>query len=165
MGANTSRDDAQEALNAIRRVVRLLRLFDRRVESTTGLSAAQVFVLQQLSDGQSASINELAARTCTDQSSVSVVVEKLVRARLIRRQRSPRDGRRAEVSMTPRGSSLLRSAPPAAQQRLVAALNRMRPRSRKRLADGLGELIRNVGIDRAPADMFFEDRHPNRKGG
>ncbi len=79
MGTHTT-DPAREVMDSIRRLVRLLRVFDSEAQKTAGFSAAQVFVLRQLRDGDEASINELARRTCTDQSSVSVVVAKLVRA-------------------------------------------------------------------------------------
>ena len=106
MGTHTT-DPAREVMDSIRRLVRLLRVFDSEAQKTAGLSAAQVFVLRQLRNGDEASINELARRTCTDQSSVSVVVAKLVARGLIVRKRSPRDRRSALVSITPSGTSLL----------------------------------------------------------
>src|ERR1700693_6047167 len=47
MGAHASAD-ARAVLDAIRRIVRLLRPSDRAAEKKTGLSGAQLFVLQQL---------------------------------------------------------------------------------------------------------------------
>src|ERR671938_1731164 len=72
------RDLAVRSLDAIRRLVRGLRLAARASEREAGLSAAQLFVLQQLAESPAESINELAARTLTHQSSVSVVVRRLV---------------------------------------------------------------------------------------
>jgi DNA-binding MarR family transcriptional regulator len=157
MGAHISTDPAREVMDAIRRLVRLLRVFDRDAQKTAGLSAAQVFVLQQLRSGKQASINDLARRTCTDQSSVSVVVAKLVAAGLISRRQSRRDRRSALVAITPQGRTLLRASPPAAQERLIAALAKMRPDSRHRLALLLRDLIRKTGIHLHEPQMFFED--------
>ena len=55
-------------LDAIRRVVRVIRLSARRTEGGSRLSPAQLFVLTQLADGAPASLSELAARTLTDRS-------------------------------------------------------------------------------------------------
>jgi DNA-binding MarR family transcriptional regulator len=162
MGTHTS-DAAREVMDSIRRLVRLLRVFDTEAQKTAGLSAAQVFVLRQLRDGKEASINELARRTCTDQSSVSVVAAKLASAGLICRQVSRMDRRSALVSITPRGAAALKMAPPAAQERVIGALGRMGPESRRELAVLLGELIRKTGIHRGGAEMFFDGKKQGRK--
>jgi DNA-binding MarR family transcriptional regulator len=161
MGTHRSSDVAAESrviLDAIRRIVRALRLFDRQAERSVGLSGAQVFVLQKLCAGAAISINELARRTHTDQSSVSVVVRKLAAKKLLRREASKTDGRSVVVSITPRGSELMKRSPAAAQDRLVRALHRMRGNHRERLAGGLTELIRLTGIAGGAAEMFFEER-------
>src|ERR1700730_535689 len=70
--------DSQRILDSIRRLVRLLRLSDRVAQRELGLSAAQLFVLQELGKTPALSLSEVAERTRTDQSSVSVVVTRLV---------------------------------------------------------------------------------------
>ena len=66
------------SMNAIRSIVRALRVSSRMIESKMGMSGAQLFVLQQLAEKPAHSLNELAERTATHQSSVSVVVRRLV---------------------------------------------------------------------------------------
>ncbi len=87
------------AMNAIRRIVRVLRLSSRAAEKALGVSGAQLFVLQQLADGAASaapSIAQLADMTATDPSSVSVVVSRLVARGLAARRSSRADARRAE---------------------------------------------------------------------
>src|SRR5882724_4856948 len=120
MGSHASRD-ARAVLDAIRRVVRLLRQSAREAEKRTGLSAAQLFVLQQLrAAGGALTPGELAERTLTHQSSISVVVKRLVAARLVSRARSPSDRRRVELSLTPAagaraGEAHLGGGPPSSR--------------------------------------------------
>src|ERR1041384_4256440 len=92
--------DSQRILDSIRRLVRLLRLADRAAQNELGLSGAQLFVLQELGKTPSLSLNELAERTRTDQSSVSVVVTRLVAAGLVARDRDSRDARRLVLPPT-----------------------------------------------------------------
>ena len=149
--------DARSVLDSIRRIVQELRLFDRRAEHRVGLSGAQLFVLQRMRDGVAVCINELAQRTYTHQSSVSVVAQKLVDRKLVRRARSKADGRVVELTLTDKGRRLLRGAPAAAQDRLVGALRKLSAPRRRRLKVLLAELVRNAGIgDQAPP-LFFED--------
>jgi DNA-binding MarR family transcriptional regulator len=81
-------------LDAIRRIIRVLRRSSRRSEQQVGIGGAQLFVLQQLADAPAGSINDLAARTYTHQSSVSVVVRRLVEQGLVARQASASDRHR-----------------------------------------------------------------------
>jgi len=149
--------DTRSVLDSIRRIVQVLRLYDRRAEQRVGLSGAQLFVLQKMRAGGAACINELARRTHTHQSSVSVVAQKLVDRKLLRRSRSKADGRVVELELTQRGRKLLRGAPAAAQDRLVAALQRLPAPRRRRLKVLLEELVRNTGISDRPPALFFEE--------
>src|SRR5436190_13999887 len=107
--------DGQRILDSIRRLVRLLRLSDRAAQSRVGLSAAQLFVLHELGKTPALSLGELAERTRTDQSSVSVVVTRLVDAGLVTRDRAEHDARRLELRLTKSGRAALQKAPAVAQ--------------------------------------------------
>ncbi|MGZ6124842.1 MAG: MarR family winged helix-turn-helix transcriptional regulator [Myxococcales bacterium] len=160
MGAHASAD-AKAVLDAIRRIVRLLRQSDRDAEKRTGLSGAQLFVLQQLrSGGGGLTPGELSRRTLTHQSSVSGVVRRLSEAGFVRRVRSSADARRIELWLTPAGRAAVRRAPKLAQQRLISAVDLLQARQRSALARGLASLIRQLGIGVLPPPMFFEEGAP-----
>ncbi|OJT17099.1 MarR family transcriptional regulator [Archangium sp. Cb G35] len=150
-------------MDAIRRIVRMLRVSARASEGLVGISGAQLFVLQQLAEAGPCSINELAERTLTHQSSVSVVVSRLIERELVSRRPSEQDGRRVEVSLTPGGRELLRTAPPMAQVHLISGLRRMEPAQRAALAGGLTALVRELGLDAEAAPFFFEDEAPAKR--
>jgi DNA-binding MarR family transcriptional regulator len=165
MVSHTNADpDARSVLDSIRRIVQELRLYDRRAEQRVGLSGAQLFVLQKMRAGGAACINELARRTHTHQSSVSVVAQKLVDRKLLRRSRSKADGRVVELELTAKGRKLLRGAPAAAQERLVASLQRLPAVRRRQLKVLLEELVRSSGMTSGPPALFFEDGARKRKG-
>src|SRR3954453_21707196 len=155
--SGTSADAAtREVLDAIRRIVRALRESSRATERSVGIGAAQLFVLQRLAAAPGLSLNELAARTFTHQSSVSVVVSRLVERGLLTRTRGGEDGRRISIAATPAGRALLARAPAAAQERLLAGLALMGGRARRDLAGLLGRLVDLMALpDRSPP-MFFE---------
>jgi len=163
MGAHINGRDLRDVLDSIRRIVSALRLFDREAEARAGISGAQLFVLRQLDGAGGISVNELADRTHTHQSSVSVVVDKLVHRNLVNRQPSRRDRRSVELSLSPRGKQLLRSAPAAAQERLIAALDEFPRRRRRQLAGLLLDLIQKTGIEGHKPALFFEDKHPRQR--
>lgn len=150
-------EDVTRVMNSLRALVRALRISTRAVEKEIGISGAQLFVLQQLLEAPARSVNDLAERTSTHQSSVSTVVSRLVDRGLVRREPSVDDGRRMEISITDRGRRLVESAPLTAQMRMQRAMRRLDPGQLTALAEGLEVLVRESGFAGEPVPMFFED--------
>ena len=144
-------------LRALRRLVRALRLADRAAESRLGLSAAQLFVLERLAEGPVGSMAELAGRTLTDASSVSVVVQRLSERGLVVRATSQDDARRTTLRLSASGKRLLGAAPRSPQADLLDSLEHLSAAERRDLERLLERLVRGMGIDEnAPTPMFFE---------
>jgi len=160
----TANDDTSRAMNAIRSVVRALRVNTRSIEGKLGISLAQLFVLQQLSEKPADSLNELAERTATHQSSVSVVVRRLVDRGLVTRVAATSDRRRVQIALTPAGEAVLRGAPPTIQSDLMHGMARMNPEQRATLAELLEVWLLASGIDLAAPPMIFEDEPVARVG-
>jgi DNA-binding MarR family transcriptional regulator len=154
--------DARTSLDALRRIVRELRLSANAAQKQTGISGAQLFVLQQLAERPAATMGDLAQRTFTHQSSVSVVVRRLAERGLVVRTASPEDARRVTISLSASGKQLLKRAPRAAQERLLAALARLAPKRRRELAQGLADLVAGMGIADQPPELFFEEKSSPR---
>ena len=149
--------DSQRILDSIRRLVRLLRVSDRQAQAELGISGAQLFVLTEMGKTPAMSLGDLAARTRTDQSSVSVVVTRLVEAGLVTRDRDERDARRLVLHLTRSGRALLQRAAPVAQEKLLTAFDQMPEEDRRRFADTFEEIINSVGAEDGPAPMLFEE--------
>ena len=155
--------DSQSILDSIRRLVRLLRVSDRQAQAELGVSGAQLFVLTELGKTPALSLGDLAARTRTDQSSVSVVVTRLVEAGLITRDRDERDARRLVLQLTRAGRAMLQKATPVAQERLLRVLDQMPDAERQRFAETFEEIVNSVGAEDGPAPMLFEEEPATRR--
>lgn len=149
-------DHARAVLDAIRAIIRTVRDFSTLTESSVGLSGAQIFALATISKHGPLSVNELAARTLTHQSSVSVVASKLVDRGLCDKHPSVEDARRVELAVTPAGRALLERAPEPIQDRLIDAIHEMPETQQQELALLLGDLAERVAAEGAAAPMFFE---------
>ena len=147
----------ERSMNAVRSIVRALRINTRAIELKMGISLAQLFVLQQLAERSASSLNELADRTATHQSSVSVVVRRLVERGYVSRASSSADKRRIEIDVTAVGRALLAEAPSTIQMQLMMALRRMDVSEQTLLADLLERWLREAKIDIAAPPMLGED--------
>lgn len=155
--------DSQRILDSVRRLVRLLRLSDRAAQSEVGLSSAQLFVLHELGKTPELSLNELAERTRTDQSSVSVVVTRLVEAGLIERRRAEEDARRLVLTLTRSGRTALVTAPPAPQAHLLDVIEALPAAERKRFASTFARILEAMGAGGSAAPMLFDDEPKPKK--
>ncbi|HET7631837.1 MAG TPA: MarR family transcriptional regulator [Gemmatimonadaceae bacterium] len=153
----TERQQVTAAMNAIRSIVRALRVSSRMVEGRMGISGAQLFVMQQLAERPARSLNELADRTATHQSSVSVVVRRLVEHGYVARTTSRVDRRRVELTLTARGHEVLADAPSTVQYQLLRGARALSQQEQRALADLLHAWVRASGIDAGTPPLFGED--------
>lgn len=148
--------DVVACVDAVRRLVRALRVTAHETQRRVGVSAAQLFVLAQLAPERELSLSELASRTLTDRTSVAAVIERLVERGLVIRGWSSDDMRRAAVRITPAGRRLLRQAPRAPTTRLIGALESLPADRVTALASSLGALIAAMGLSAQPAPLLFD---------
>jgi DNA-binding MarR family transcriptional regulator len=154
--------DVVSVLDDLRRIIQVLRESSREAERTLGLTGAQLFALRALADG-ALSLNQLAARTRTHQSTVSVVVKRLVAAGLVKSAPAGDDARRLVLALTPRGRARLARAPLAAQERLIAGLEGLRSAQRLVLSGALRALVHEMGLEDAAPEMFFEEAEATKR--
>jgi DNA-binding MarR family transcriptional regulator len=150
--------EVRAALDAFRSIVQALRL--GAGSGSAGLSSAQRFALQLIAEQPSVSINQLAALTFTHQSSVSVVVQRLVARRMVAKVAAPDDRRRHCLVATAKGRAAVKRAPKAVQQQLIAAIAALPAGERRTLVRALDRVARRVAPDLVPnrAPMLFEER-------
>jgi DNA-binding MarR family transcriptional regulator len=154
-----------QTLDAIRRIISVLRRSSRLAESEVGIGGAQLFVLQQLATAPARSINELAERTYTHQSSVSVVVRRLVKQGLVERRPAPDDRRRRELRLTRAGQRLAARAPVPAQIHLIGGLRALSVTQLRTLGRLLDRVVRRMGAAGEPPAMHFTEMPTPRRAG
>jgi DNA-binding MarR family transcriptional regulator len=161
----TTQPEVSRALNALRRMVRGLRSAAERVERELRISAAQLFVLTELDRAPDQSVKDLAAVTMTTHSTVSQVVGQLISKGLVSRTTDPSDGRRSVLRVTRQGATLLKRAPRAIQEDLIAGFGTLPPAERRSLARGLEKWLVASGFGAvAPSMLFVRALTPERAG-
>ncbi|HSP34373.1 MAG TPA: MarR family transcriptional regulator [Thermoanaerobaculia bacterium] len=147
----------KKLMDDFRRIVQALRS-THRAATKANLTGAQLFVLNTLGQSKEPmSITSVAEQTRTDPSTVSVVVARLVRKGLVHRTRSGDDGRRNELTLTPRGIRLERSVPATvAQQGLARALDKLDREEAEMLSSILQRICADMGCAETEPAMMFE---------
>ena len=144
----------RRVFDALRWIVRELRL--AKPPGPQALSAAQMFVLHVLKEHGALSVGDLAERTATDPSSVSVVIRKLHDKKLVAKKPSPEDQRRMRVTLTAAGARIVAKAPTPVQQVLMERMTLLGPEQLHLLA-GLLEQVAPPRTGGSGPPMFFQD--------
>jgi DNA-binding MarR family transcriptional regulator len=151
-----SEPDVSRALNALRRMVRGLRSAAEGVERDLRISAAQLFVMRELSVAPDRSVKDLAAVTMTTHSTVSQIVGQLIDKGFVTRSADAADGRRSALRLTRQGVALLRKSPRPIQEALIEGFAGLRLSEQRGLAKGLEKWLEASGLGGVPSSMLFD---------
>jgi DNA-binding MarR family transcriptional regulator len=87
-------------------------------------------------------VTELSAALAMHQSTASNLLDKLVKRKLVTRNRLPEDQRVVTLALTPKGMAMLKRAPKPARGILPEALHKMSPAALKKLDASLLALLK-----------------------
>lgn len=133
---------ALSVLEEFRVIFKSVRRHFHWVESQTGVSGAQLWVLAQVSNEPGIRVTELARALAIHQSTASNLVERLESTKLIERRRSDEDQRVVRLHLTPAGKRLVKRAPGPAEGVLPDALKKLPPAELQALKRQLVRLTR-----------------------
>lgn len=119
-GGNAALDKLNEALIAIRRILRATDSHAKELGRVTNLTTSQLLVLQSIADAGEMTVGEIATEVKLAQASVTSLVDRLQAAGLVKRTRGAADKRKVFVSVTDEGYALLERAPMALHDRFSA---------------------------------------------
>ncbi|SET11897.1 MarR family winged helix-turn-helix transcriptional regulator [Paracoccus homiensis] len=125
--SDTPDERIDNALIALRRILRATELYERELAQAAKLTPAKLRVLQILAsrDGRSATPTALAQQMGVSQATVTALVDQLEKRGFARRERSSTDRRQNFVTLTDDGGAALKSAPSALQQNFVGSFQKL----------------------------------------
>lgn len=116
-------DLCEQVLVAIRRITRAIDLHSRQLVHNYGLTGPQTLVLKYLITSGKISVGILARRVNLSQTTVTGILNRLEKRRLVCRTRSTNDKRRVNVEATDEALLVLRNSPPLLQEQFTQRFN------------------------------------------
>ena len=152
---NRRRSDLDVAvLRSFRIIYGSVRRHFRQVQQSCGLSGSQVWILHEIRRAEGIGVSELAARLSVHQSTCSLLVNKLVRAKHVVKTKSSVDQRRVGLAVTGRGRQVLRRAPGPPEGMLPEAVSALPAARLRTLLKDLRALIKELDVaDEHAADV------------
>ncbi|MBZ4023531.1 MarR family transcriptional regulator [Rhodobacter sp. TJ_12] len=166
---SASADRVDESLIALRRILRATALYERDLAQAAGLTPAKLRVLQIIAGRAegAATSKALSEQMGVTQATITALVDKLVAAGLVERQRSEIDRRQSHVAITEAGRAAVKDAPDALQQRFVRAFERMQDWEQMQLVASLervAAMLDAEDIDASPVLTTGDIRAHGQRG-
>ncbi|MFC6441536.1 MarR family winged helix-turn-helix transcriptional regulator [Bowmanella sp. JS7-9] len=109
----------EELLISLRRVIRAIDLYSKKLNRESGLTGPQLIVMQQIAANDGILARQIAESINLSPATVTSILDRLEARQLIIRQRSNQDKRRVELYLTEPGKQLVQSAPTPLQQHFI----------------------------------------------
>ncbi len=91
----------------------------------TGLSGAQLWIMQQVYNFNGISNADLAKTLTIHVSTCSLLVNKLIKKNLIEKTRDPKDERKIVLTLSPKGKQLMAKAPKSPEGAIPSTLKKL----------------------------------------
>lgn len=150
---------ANEILVEIRRVLRRVGQQSRLTAQQSGLTLPQILVLRAIAnaDPEDRTVVTISRAVNLSPPTVSGIIDRLVRAALVARERDDRDRRRVVLVATPEGEDKLRSLPTPLQDDFVQRIEALPEARRAALLEALRELVDLMDAGEIDASPILAD--------
>lgn len=135
-----------EILKKFRIIIRAAQKYSQWVEKQCGVSGAQLWLMQELSEKPGLRVGELAGKLAIHQTTTSNLLDGLEKREYINKLRNTDDQRVVTITLTEKGLSLLLSAPRPARGLLPEALRQLDPDILVQLGLGLNCLLEGLHV-------------------
>ncbi|MEQ9609660.1 MAG: MarR family transcriptional regulator [Kiloniellaceae bacterium] len=153
---------SQQALSAMRQILRATENYARKLARDTGLTASQLLLLQVLAEHGETTAGQIAAHMGITQATTTSLLHKLEARGLVHRQRGDSDRRQVWLSLTEEGREKLAAAPDGLQEKFRDRFENLASWEQAMLIAGLervAALLDAETIDAAPVlDVGAIDR-------
>ena len=151
------------ALMKFRMVFNSAKRHYRWIEKECGVNGAHLWALWEIGKARGMRVTELSAALAMHQSTASNLLDKLVKSKLVTRNRLPEDQRVVTLALTPKGAAMLKRAPKPARGILPEALHKLSPATLRKLDESLLALLKCMKAsdksgEATPLALMLDDR-------
>jgi DNA-binding MarR family transcriptional regulator len=150
-------DYQEEILRSLRRIMRAVDLYSRRLVTDHGLSGPQLLCLRQLDSRGDSLSGQLANALSLSPATVCGILDRLEARGLVSRERQTDDKRRVLVRLTAKGRRTLRRAPPPLEHGFLKQLEAMPLGQQAEIDASLKQLVSMMSADTLDAAPLLTD--------
>ena len=144
-------DSEFRLLCALRRIIRAVDIYSRKLNNSLGLTTPQLLCLYTLADAEKMTLSELTASVNLSGSTVNGIVDRLEAKKYLVRQRSLEDRRKVYLHMTDMGKNLVKRAPSLLQDKLSSEFSELSELEQATITQALEKVVEMMELEKVEA--------------
>ncbi len=144
-------DGEYRLLCALRRIIRAVDIYSRKLNNQLGLTTPQLLCLCTLADAEKMTLSELTKSVDLSGSTVNGIVDRLEIKKCLIRQRSSEDRRKVYLHMTDMGKSLVKKAPSLLQDKLSSEFSKLAETEQATITEALEKVVKMMELEKVDA--------------
>ena len=142
----SSPDRVKEIIFLIRKLMHGAEMYTKELNKKYSITSAQLNCLLALYENGPLPPSQIAKHMMVKSSTVTGVIDRLEKKRLVTRQRNSPDRRIINIQLTSDGKKLAKIAPPPIQQRVVDGLQQLSSRELDQIIFSLAKLTKMLDL-------------------
>ena len=128
-------------MRALRRVIRAVHIYSKKLNSEFGLTTPQLLCLQALAESKGMTLTDLARTVNLGISTANGIIDRLEAKKYLTRTRSAEDHRKVYLEITLSGMEIVSKTPSSLQYKLSASLSQLPESEQMTIAESLERVV------------------------
>ena len=149
--ANKINNYENRILTALRRVIRSVDIYSKKLNTALGLTTPQLLCLYTLAKSESMILKDLAPEVNLGVSTVNGIVDRLEAKQYLTRRRSEKDRRKVYLEISISGKKIVAEAPSLLQDKLSASLSELSEVEQITITESLERVVELMKVEKLDA--------------
>ncbi|MBC8318312.1 MAG: MarR family transcriptional regulator [Desulfobulbaceae bacterium] len=138
-------------LSSLRRVIRAVDIYSRKLNTELGLTTPQLLCLDALAKCETITLTDLAKTVHLGVSTVNGIIDRLESKKYLTRTRSVKDRRKVFLEISPEGKEIVSRAPSLLQDRLARSLSQLSETEQMEITTSLEQVVELMEVEQVDA--------------
>lgn len=138
-------------LSSLRRVIRAVDIYSKKLNSELGLTTPQLLCLHALAQSESMTLTDLAKAVNLGVSTVNGIIDRLETKQYLSRTRSSEDRRKVSLKISDSGREIVTKAPSLLQDKLSTALLQLSESEQIIITESLERVVELMEVESVDA--------------
>lgn len=135
-------------LSALRRVIRSVDIYSKKLNTELGLTTPQLLCLHALAKSDSMILTDLAKEVNLGVSTVNGIIDRLEAKQFLTRNRSAKDRRKVCLEISSSGKKIVLQAPSLLQDKLSASLSELADNEQLAITESLELVVKLMEVEK-----------------
>ncbi len=146
----------EELLVSLRKVIRAIDLYSRKLNKETGLTSPQVIVLQEIASNDGIMVKDIAQHINLSSATVTSILDRLEKRQLVVRERSIVDKRKVGLHLTEQGKMILEDAPKPLQEHFITRFEKLEDWEQTQMLSTMQRIAQMMDAEEIDASPMLE---------